>query len=76
MLSEDALQNVVILIYANKQDLPYAMRPAEVAQKLGIKEHAGNREWNVQSCSATTGPNGEGLIEGLEWLSKTLKKYF
>ncbi|VDQ05092.1 unnamed protein product [Trichobilharzia regenti] len=38
MLSEDELRDVVILVFANKQDLPNAMSTAEVAEKLRLRE--------------------------------------
>ncbi|CAH8488956.1 unnamed protein product [Schistosoma turkestanicum] len=38
MLSEDELRDVVILVLANKQDLPNAMSTAEVAEKLRLRE--------------------------------------
>uniref|UniRef100_A0A7S2FWZ8 ADP-ribosylation factor n=1 Tax=Alexandrium andersonii TaxID=327968 RepID=A0A7S2FWZ8_9DINO len=68
MLSEDELRDAVLLVFANKQDLPGAMPAAEVTEKLGlhaIRKH----QWYVQSTCATT---GEGLYEGLDWLSCTL----
>merc|ERR1711934_1109347 len=36
MLNEDELREVVILVFANKQDLPNAMTAAEVTDKLGL----------------------------------------
>ncbi|GAA52096.1 ADP-ribosylation factor [Clonorchis sinensis] len=38
MLSEDELRDVVILVFANKQDLPNAMSSAELTDKLGLRE--------------------------------------
>jgi ADP-ribosylation factor protein 1 len=36
MLNEDELRDAVILVFANKQDLPNAMTAAEVTDKLGL----------------------------------------
>jgi hypothetical protein len=36
MLSEDELREAVVLVFANKQDLPKAMPVAEVTEKLGL----------------------------------------
>merc|ERR1719201_1991910 len=69
MLGEDELRDAVLLVLANKQDLPQALSPAEVTEKLGLPGLAG-RKWYIQATCATT---GEGLIEGLEWLSGQLK---
>ncbi|KAA3670403.1 ADP-ribosylation factor 1, partial [Paragonimus westermani] len=38
MLSEDELRDVVILVFANKQDLPNAMTSAELTDKLRLRE--------------------------------------
>ena len=36
MLAEDELRDAVLLIFANKQDLPNAMNASEVTDKLGL----------------------------------------
>ncbi|CAH8533472.1 unnamed protein product [Schistosoma rodhaini] len=46
MLLEDELRDVVILVFANKQDLPNAMSTAEVAEKLRLREIR-NRPVNI-----------------------------
>jgi len=70
MLSEDELRDAVLLVLSNKSDLPQAMAAAETADKLGL--HAlRNRQWFIQATCAT---NGEGLYEGLDWLSNTISK--
>lgn len=58
-----------VLIYANKQDLPGAMSPTEVMEEMGVK-HLEYCQWYVQPCVAI---NGEGLHEGLDWLTEGLK---
>ncbi|RCV20361.1 hypothetical protein SETIT_4G049900v2 [Setaria italica] len=66
MLNEDELRDAVLLVFANKQDLPNAMNAAEIIDKLGLhslRQH----HWYIQS--ATT---GEGLYEGLDWLSSNI----
>eukprot|EP01004_Peranema_trichophorum_P009085 NODE_7828_length_737_cov_344.302932_g7214_i0.p1 GENE.NODE_7828_length_737_cov_344.302932_g7214_i0~~NODE_7828_length_737_cov_344.302932_g7214_i0.p1 ORF type:complete len:184 (-),score=28.15 NODE_7828_length_737_cov_344.302932_g7214_i0:116-667(-) len=70
MLSEDELRDAVLLVFANKQDLPNAMSTAELTDKLGL--HAmKQRNWYIQGSCATS---GEGLYEGLDWLSANIKK--
>merc|ERR1712182_94249 len=68
MLNEDEMRDAVLLVFANKQDLPNAMPAAEVTEKLGL-HNMRNRQWFIQSACATT---GDGLYEGLDWMSKTL----
>ncbi len=68
LLQNDALKNAIILIYANKQDLPGAKNVAEIIRIYEldtIKDHI----WHIQPCSAQT---GEGLITGMKWLSDQL----
>jgi len=68
MLNEEEMRNAVLLVFANKQDLPNAMTAAEITEKLGLHSMR-NRQWFIQSACATT---GDGLYEGLDWLSRTL----
>jgi ADP-ribosylation factor protein 1 len=70
MLSEDELRDAVLLVFANKQDLPNAMSTAEVTDKLGLHSLR-QRTWFIQGTCATS---GEGLYEGLDWLSANIKK--
>lgn len=70
MLNEDELKNASILVFANKQDLPNAMSAAEITEKLGLTKLRG-KPWYIQSTCATT---GDGLYEGLEWLSQNVAK--
>lgn len=36
LLSQDELRDAVLLVFANKQDLPNAMNAAEITDKLGL----------------------------------------
>jgi ADP-ribosylation factor protein 1 len=68
MLNEDELRDAALLVFANKQDLPNAMSVAELTDKLGLHSIR-NRKWYIQSTCATS---GDGLYEGLDWLSNVL----
>ena len=70
MLAEDELRNAVLLVFANKQDLPNAMSTTDVTEKLGLHSLR-QRNWFIQGCCATT---AQGLYEGLDWLSANIKK--
>nr|XP_019011525.1 ADP-ribosylation factor [Kwoniella pini CBS 10737]OCF50306.1 ADP-ribosylation factor [Kwoniella pini CBS 10737] len=65
MLSEDELRDALLLVFANKQDLPNAMNAAEITDKLGLHSLR-QRSWYIQAACATS---GDGLYEGLEWVS-------
>jgi len=70
MMNEDQLRDTVVLILANKQDLPNSISAAELTDRLGMRSLR-NRQWYVQSTCACT---GQGLYEGLDWLSKIVTK--
>jgi len=69
VLREDELRDAMLLVLANKQDLPQAMSVAEVTDKLGLHSLR-SRQWYIQATCATS---GDGLYEGLDWLSNALK---
>lgn len=104
ILSDREMKECLLLVFANKQDLPggsyaspslgrcklkqhlTAMPPSEVTEKLGLHRMR-DRSWYVHpryvaclfdpctrltllSCATT----GEGLFEGLQWLSQNVKK--
>ncbi|ORX44072.1 CPS1 protein [Hesseltinella vesiculosa] len=69
IMSDREMKECLLLVFANKQDLPNAMSPAEVTEKLGLAQMR-DRVWYVHPSCATT---GEGLFEGLTWLSSKVK---
>ena len=69
ILEEEELADAVVLVYANKQDLPGALSDAQITEGLGLTEIK-DRQWAIFKTSAI---KGEGLWEGMEWLSNTLK---
>ncbi|XP_043569819.1 ADP-ribosylation factor 4-like [Chiloscyllium plagiosum] len=67
MIAEDELSNAVLLIFANKQDLPNAMSTEDLRAKL--EPLATSRTLHIQPTCATS---GLGLYEGLDWLCQKL----
>lgn len=51
-LSEDELRDAILLVFANKQDLPNAMNAAELTDKLGL-HNLRNRQVNILCCDFT-----------------------
>ena len=49
MLNEDELRDALLLVFANKQDLPNAMNAAEITDKLGL-HGLRQRTWFIQVC--------------------------
>lgn len=70
-LEVEELSEAVILIFANKQDLPQAITTAELVDKFKILNQFEGRKWLIQPTSAI---QGCGLYEGLDWLSKELSR--
>jgi ADP-ribosylation factor 1/2 len=84
LLINAELRDALLLVLANKQDLPNAMHAAEITDKLELQDLR-QRTWHVQAChpsniifilfdysyflQATCATSGDGLQEGLEWLS-------
>ncbi|RWS20831.1 ADP-ribosylation factor-like protein 4A [Leptotrombidium deliense] len=62
---------VPILVLANKQDLPGAKEPKEIAKTLGLLELSTNHVYYVQPACAII---GDGLDEGLEILYEMIAK--
>ncbi|KAG8769508.1 hypothetical protein FRC15_004552 [Serendipita sp. 397] len=65
VLSNRETREVLLLILANKQDLPNVLDAVSLAKKF----HVDDWPCHVQPCSAVS---GEGLHEGLDWLTKVL----
>ena len=70
MLVHNELKDALILIFANKADMPTARDPGELSEIYGFSEIT-DHEWKIQPCCALT---GEGLAEGLDWLSDKLSE--
>ncbi|XP_005079102.2 ADP-ribosylation factor 6-like [Mesocricetus auratus] len=69
IINDRAMRDAIILIFANKQDLPDAMKPHEIQEKLGLTRIR-DRNWYVQPSCATS---GDGLYEELTWLTSNYK---
>ena len=68
LCKDKRLREAVLLVFANKQDVPTALYPRELEEKLGLNGRKFfGRPWHVQACCAT---NGDGLCEGLDWLQR------
>ncbi|GAA5891109.1 hypothetical protein JCM5296_007381 [Sporobolomyces johnsonii] len=69
ILNDREMKECLLLVFANKQDLPDAMTPTEVTEKLGLLRMK-DRSWY---CHPSNALDGDGLFEGLNWLSQNLK---
>jgi small GTP-binding protein len=71
IFNDENLQHKSILILANKQDLPDAIKVDELRDKLNLNKFNGNIKWHLQPTSAI---HNEGVYEGFEWLENSLKE--
>lgn len=70
ILDDYELRKAVLLVLANKQDLPMALPTAEVAEKLKLRDIT-DRRWYIQgTCALRT----SGIDEGLNWMADELSK--
>ena len=69
-MEDKRLAGADLLLMCNKIDLPGGASTEELGKELGFLERS-ERQWHIQACSAIT---GEGVIEGLDWLTKVIKK--
>ncbi|GMT24602.1 hypothetical protein PFISCL1PPCAC_15899, partial [Pristionchus fissidentatus] len=70
IINNRELREAAILILANKQDLPDAMSSQEVQEAMQLEGFT-DRLWHVQP---SINSSGEGLNEGLTWISTNCKK--
>ncbi|KAJ5067885.1 e3 ubiquitin-protein ligase trim23 [Anaeramoeba ignava] len=70
MMTNQELKDAIILILANKQDLPNPMTADEITEKLKLSSLK-DRVWFVQTSCAIS---GDGLKEGLDWLKAHMNK--
>ena len=71
ILNSEELVGVPLVVLANKQDLPKASSPSEVATKLGLPSLKG-RSWHVHGTSAVS---GDGLYEAMDQMSQMVKDF-
>ena len=50
-MSEEELKECCLLVLANKQDLPNAMSPEEIAEELELKKLTPTRTWSKSFAS-------------------------
>ncbi|XP_034094694.1 E3 ubiquitin-protein ligase TRIM23 isoform X2 [Gymnodraco acuticeps] len=69
LLTEKELRDALLLIFANKQDVPGVVSVEEMTELLSLHKLCCGRSWHIQGCDARS---GMGLHEGLDWLSRQL----
>jgi ADP-ribosylation factor protein 1 len=69
IITSQQLSKCLILVYANKYDLPNAMPIQDIIEGLNLYDIKQN--WHIQACSAK---QSEGLTDGIDWLSTNLRQ--
>lgn len=70
IVSDHEMQGAVVLVMANKQDMPRAIGISQLAEALELRS-LGSRAWHLQGTCAI---NGEGLYEGIDWLARVVNE--
>lgn len=70
ILESAELNGAVLLVLANKQDLPNAQSADEIASGLELPKIT-THAWHVQGTCAHS---AEGLEEGFDWLADRIKE--
>ncbi|KAF5290595.1 hypothetical protein FQR65_LT11547 [Abscondita terminalis] len=68
-ISTNGVENVILLIFANKQDLSNAMTVPEIVDQYKLKEL--KCRWHVQPC---VGLRAEGISDGFDWICKNFSQ--
>lgn len=68
IVNDREMRGAYVLVMANKQDLYNALKPDEIIKRMNL-QHIRDNQWLVQPAIATS---GEGLYEGLTWLTDRL----
>eukprot|EP00026_Physarum_polycephalum_P016163 Phypoly_transcript_17016.p2 GENE.Phypoly_transcript_17016~~Phypoly_transcript_17016.p2 ORF type:complete len:181 (+),score=37.59 Phypoly_transcript_17016:54-596(+) len=66
LLLEPSLQNLPLLVFANKQDLPNPLTPAQVTKLLDLESLSASRKWTVRATRGMGAP--EEVESGFEWI--------
>ncbi|RNF18620.1 ADP-ribosylation factor [Trypanosoma conorhini] len=67
---EPRLRQAVLLVLANKQDVPGAASPVELMEALGLAA-VQDRTWTLMGCSAATGAS---LREAMAWVAQKVSE--
>ncbi|KAK3755616.1 hypothetical protein QZH41_017613, partial [Actinostola sp. cb2023] len=73
LMAEKRLRDALLLILANKQDLPAALSVEALTERLSLHKLCCGRSWNIVACNAHS---LTGLHEGLDWLARQLMAEF
>lgn len=70
VISDKELSNCLLIVVANKQDVPTAIKPKELIDRFELNKLSGDHTWSVIPTIAI---DGTGLVETLNWISSHSK---
>jgi ADP-ribosylation factor protein 1 len=70
MLNDDAMTNVPVVVIANKQDLPTAIKVDQLVTRLNLNNLPKTHKWFIQGACAI---NGDGIWESIRQLADMIK---
>ncbi|XP_012251858.1 E3 ubiquitin-protein ligase TRIM23-like isoform X2 [Athalia rosae] len=70
IVSERELKDALLLIYANKQDVPGCASVEELTEILSLQKFCCGRAWHIEGSSPLT--DASSLVQGLDWLTQQL----
>jgi len=68
LMNEHELQYATLVVIANKQDLPNAMKRDDIKQRLEL-----NKIGRTNECFEATAKENKGLTDALDWLTTNTK---
>ncbi|CAF9941491.1 ADP-ribosylation factor, Arf Arf6 [Imshaugia aleurites] len=78
IITDREMKEALLLVFANKQDIPGAMRTEEIKERLKLKDlietnEKGERRERIYYVQPSIATTSDGLFEGLGWLSENIK---
>lgn len=70
VINDKELANSLLIVLANKQDVPGAIKPKELIERFELSDLTGEHTWSVIPTIAI---DGTGLVEALNWISSHSK---
>lgn len=68
VLANEEAKHIPCLVFANKQDLPGAVRSSEVIEMLGIADYVNKKPVSIVRVQESSATLDQGLFEGFEWM--------
>jgi len=68
LLANEEAKNIPIIVFANKQDLPHAVKKDELIEMLNIGAYVNKKPSSLVKVQESSAVKDIGLLEGFEWI--------